>query len=233
MITINSLKNFYIESWKDHPSFKKREISIAKYSSIKGINLLPKVTMDSFSYMVTGHLMCTKIGRYCSFGENVQIGRQNHNISQFSSSPFFTGKAASINSSLTDLDNFKINSYFNEGRPRITDIGNDVWIGHGVIVNAGIKIGHGAVLAAGSVVTKDVPDYAIIGGNPGKIIRYRFDDETIESLINTSWWDYPPWEIGKVSFNDIKEFIKKFSDSNETLKRYNTEFFDEESIINS
>jgi acetyltransferase-like isoleucine patch superfamily enzyme len=70
-------------------------------------------------------------------------------------------------------------------------IGHDVWIGSGAMILSGVTIGHGAVIAARAVVTRDVPPYAIVGGNPAKLIRYRFDEATIAALIDAAWWDLP------------------------------------------
>lgn len=71
-------------------------------------------------------------------------------------------------------------------------VGHDVWIGENVTISMGVSVGTGAVLAANSTVTKDVPPYAIVGGNPAKILRHRFDEPTIERLLNSRWWDYDP-----------------------------------------
>ncbi|ELA7570041.1 CatB-related O-acetyltransferase [Vibrio alginolyticus] len=68
-------------------------------------------------------------------------------------------------------------------------IGNDVWIGVNAIILSGVKIGHGSIVAAGSVVTKDVPDYSIVGGNPAKVIKYRFEKHEIKSLLEERWWE--------------------------------------------
>ncbi len=83
-------------------------------------------------------------------------------------------------------------------------IGNDVWIGANAIVFDGISIGDGAVIAAGAVVTKDVPSYAIVGGVPGKILRMRFDDERIKQLQAWQWWSLPLSELADIAekFND-------------------------------
>jgi virginiamycin A acetyltransferase len=75
-------------------------------------------------------------------------------------------------------------------------IGNDVWIGYEVVVMAGVKVGDGAIIAAKSVVTKDVPPYAIVGGNPAQIIRQRFSDGEIATLLEIAWWN---WDIEKIS----------------------------------
>ena len=90
-------------------------------------------------------------------------------------------------------------------------IGNDVWIGQGVTIMSGVKIGNGAVIAADSTITKDVDPYTIVGGIPGKPIKKRFDDKTIERLLNSNWWDLPDeWlrENSNLLFSDnIEEFL--------------------------
>lgn len=79
-----------------------------------------------------------------------------------------------------------------------TIIGNDVWIGYEALIMPGVKIGDGAVIGTRAVVTKDVEPYTIVGGNPAKIIRKRFDDATIEKLLEIQWWN---WEIEKIMEN--------------------------------
>lgn len=79
-----------------------------------------------------------------------------------------------------------------------TVIGNDVWIGYDATIMPGIKIGDGAVIGAKSVVTKDVPPYAVVGGNPAKIIKMRFDESTIQTLLKIQWWN---WDIKKITEN--------------------------------
>lgn len=94
------------------------------------------------------------------------------------------------------------------------EIGNDVWIGENAILTNGIKIGNGAIIGAGAVVTKDVPDYAVVVGNPAKIIRYRFTEDQIEKLNKIQWWD---WSVEKIEecyndFFDIDVFLNKHYD---------------------
>lgn len=74
-------------------------------------------------------------------------------------------------------------------------VGHDVWIGHGATLMAGIEVGHGAIIAVQAVVVKDVPPYTIVGGNPAKPIRTRFDPETIEKLLRLQWWFWPPEKV--------------------------------------
>lgn len=90
-------------------------------------------------------------------------------------------------------------------------IGSDVWLCDGSIVLSGIRIGHGAIIGAGSVVTKDVPDFAIVGGNPAKLIRYRFPEEQRRAMLEIAWWDWPEDEVREavphLASTDIDAFI--------------------------
>ncbi len=90
-----------------------------------------------------------------------------------------------------------------------TEIGSDVWIGMGAYIKAGVRIGNGAIIGMGSIVTKDVPPYAIVAGNPAKIIKYRFEEETIKDLIDISWWDRSEVEIiqNAKAFENADEII--------------------------
>jgi carbonic anhydrase/acetyltransferase-like protein (isoleucine patch superfamily) len=92
-------------------------------------------------------------------------------------------------------------------------VGNDVWVGTRAIILSGVTIGDGAIVAAGSVVTKDVPPYAIVAGNPARLIRYRFSDETIAAMCRIRWWDWPleVIEQEKAAFDlPAEEFAKRF-----------------------
>jgi acetyltransferase-like isoleucine patch superfamily enzyme len=91
-------------------------------------------------------------------------------------------------------------------------IGSDVWLGTGALVFAGRTIGHGAVVAGGAVVTRDVPPYAIVGGNPAKVIRYRFTEEQIAELLEIKWWDWPDDDVRAavplLAGDDITAFLE-------------------------
>jgi virginiamycin A acetyltransferase len=77
-------------------------------------------------------------------------------------------------------------------------IGNDVWIGYQATILSGVTVGHGAIIGSKSVVASDVPPYSIVAGNPARIIRKRFDEETIEKLLALAWWD---WDLEKITKN--------------------------------
>lgn len=153
-------------------------------------------------------LSSCKIGRFCSIASNVKIVASTHPSSVFvSTSPSFFSTLMQNGQSF--VDNNKFNELLSiEGYEAI--IGNDVWIGENVIVKGGVRIGDGAIIAMGSVVTKDIPSYAIVGGIPAKIIKYRFTEEQIKKLDEIKWWDKSDsWLQNHVDeFENIETFIK-------------------------
>lgn len=128
-----------------------------------------KLQIGAFSYTgLNVRYYCNlKIGRFCSIAQDVTIGLANHPIDRFSTSPFF------YENDFLDGANKDIELMSYPNRNPDVEIGDDVWIGEGVKIKGGIKIGDGAVIGCSSVVTKDVPPYAIVGGIPAKLIRYR------------------------------------------------------------
>jgi acetyltransferase-like isoleucine patch superfamily enzyme len=93
-----------------------------------------------------------------------------------------------------------------------TRIGNGIWIGFRALILSGVTIGHGAVIGAGAVVTKDVPAFAIVAGNPAAVVRYRFDARTIERLVALDWWNWPDKrivELERYFYGDVQVFLEK------------------------
>ena len=181
-------------------------VSFGKFVTILNAACLQKVTIDDFSYISNNsQLVNTHIGKFCSIGPYVQIGLGPHPTKTFVS----TYPAFYSNSNSGCALNFRDDKIFDDSVPE-TVIGNDVWIGTNVIVPGGISIGTGAIIAAGAVVTKDVPPYALVGGNPARIIRYRFSEDEIEALLKSEWWNWPIDEIRKQVniFSNISQFIK-------------------------
>lgn len=189
-----------------------RNTRIEAPASLKWTEYVHSLTMGAFSYQVSGYCFAGRIGRYCSIGEEVQIGRQDHPMGWMSTSPAFY-----LHDRLFDLDGgFKgADEYhrysFTPGQPptqaRITTIGSDVWIGHGAIIRAGITIGSGAVVAAGAVVVKDVPHYAVVAGNPAQIKKFRMPPEVISPLLRLGWWRYAPWQLTHIDITNPYQII--------------------------
>jgi acetyltransferase-like isoleucine patch superfamily enzyme len=193
-VTLNT--NHYFEGW--NAIGKNTEIS---YTSV-GLG----------SYISDNCLIrMTQIGRFCSIGSNVQMGIGTHPTRVYvSTHPAFFSTSNERGFTFTEEDIFEELTYIDPERKYVLSIGNDVWVGSNVIFTDGLYIGNGAVIAAGAVVTKDVPPYAIVGGIPAKIIRFRFTDEEIQKLNSIKWWD---WEFAKLKqqshlFNNINEFLE-------------------------
>ena len=147
------------------------EIEIGNYSSLNG----PNTDLRSAVHQIT-------IGNFCSIARNVTFQEYDHDFKKLTS--YFVNANLKKQSSKLDI----------VSKGAIT-IGHDVWIGTHSVVLSGVTIGTGAVIAANSVVTSDIPPYAIVGGVPAKIIKYRFPAEIISQLLNSKWWEKSEAEI--------------------------------------
>jgi FkbM family methyltransferase len=159
------------------------------------------------------------IGRFCSIASNIVCGQVEHPTHFISTShtlhimgaartwpsldAFYEKNDAEIKKSAETYQKFM------QDRNGKIKIGNDVWLGEGVFISRGVTIGDGAIVAARSVVTKDVPPYAIVGGVPAKVLRYRFDATTVQRLLNVRWWAYGLNALHGVAFEDMSTALDR------------------------
>lgn len=148
------------------------------------------------------------IGRFTSIATDVVVLLGNHRTDTVSTYPFKTLRRYWHTASQVTSDHTSKGDVV---------IGNDVWIGQGVTILSGVTVGDGAVLAAKSVVTKNVPPYAIVAGNPARFIRYRFDAQTIDQLLKIRWWDWSEKKIDEamplLSSSDLAQFLQAYGSS--------------------
>lgn len=135
----------------------------------------------------------TTIGKFCSIAANVIIGASEHPLNYLSTSPFFYNEALGFSKGTCEI-------YL-----KPVHVGNDVWICDNVFIKGGVTIGDGAVLAAGAVVTKDVPPYAVVAGVPAKVLKYRFAPDIVQKLLELKWWNLPIEEIRQLPFKNIEK----------------------------
>ena len=186
------------------PAVKKSYIH--KTSRICSGSYVVNCNISRYSYI--GNfctVLHTDIGSFCSIADNVTIGGAAHPIDWVSSSPVFhQGKNI-----------MKKNFYKHKFKTSAkTVIGSDVWLGAHCMIKSGVTIGNGAIVGMGSIVTGDVPDYAIVAGNPAKIIRMRFDEHVIEKLKKIEWWNLNDEQIGEYAhlFDNPEAFVDAITD---------------------
>jgi acetyltransferase-like isoleucine patch superfamily enzyme len=189
----NKQKNVQID-YLSHVTNSKMANNTTIYQNVR----LHNVSIDSYSYIANHTVVIgATIGKFCCIGPNCRIGLGVHPTSSYvSAHPIFYSRQSHVGVTFADrnyVDEFK-DIY----------IGNDVWIGANVLIKDGVKIGDGAIIGAGAIVTKDVASYAIVAGNPAKLIRYRFSEEQIQNLLRMQWWNK--------DINEIRDNFKKYHD---------------------
>ncbi|WP_312241593.1 DapH/DapD/GlmU-related protein [Pantoea sp.] len=167
-------------------SVRMRETRIGQQCEVLAHSYLEYSTLGDFSYVGEHcNIADTQIGRFTAIANQVRIGAPNHPMDRASQHRFTYCPEYYDATATRDC------GFFADRRAARVVIGNDVWIGHGVIVLPGVRVGDGAVLAAGAVVTKDVAPYTLVGGVPAKPIRARFTPAIATSLQRIAWWKWP------------------------------------------
>lgn len=179
-----STKSLSIEPLID-PSAEIRDCRLGAYTEVGARTKLLEVEMQDYSYVVNdSDIAYATIGKFCSIAAMTRINPGNHPMERTSQSHFTYRSSAYFPGERDDPELFAWR------RAAVVRIGHDVWIGHGAIILPGRNIGTGAVVAAGAIVTKDVAPYAIVGGNPARMIRQRFSDRIAVRLQQLAWWDW-------------------------------------------
>ena len=187
--------------------FHGRNVNIGAGTYLNG-------SIGSCSYVGAHCQLYANIGNFCSIASNVRTVAGSHPVSFVSTSPVFYSLLNQCNTTFVktqvydELENAGPERTFN------CQIGNDVWIGENVTIKAGVRIGDGACVGMGAVVVKDVPPYAIVGGVPARVIRMRFDKDTVDKLSATRWWDMPEERLREIAglFTDVNLFLSSYSD---------------------
>lgn len=161
-------------------------------------------SMGMHSYSNSSFGYGVKIGRYCSIAPGVSVMGAHHYPDWISTSHVF------YNNGFHELTPQEVSD--TNRRSRKIEIGHDVWIGANVVLKSNIRIGNGAIVAANSVLTKDVPPFTIVGGNPARVIRSRFNAQVLEKIQNLQWWNYHPSDFVGLKANDPEAFVGELSD---------------------
>ncbi|NTJ67203.1 acetyltransferase [Agrobacterium rhizogenes] len=193
-----------------HSTASIRDSSIGRCCEVLADTSLHAAELGDFSYLgprcIVGD---ATIGKFCAIAAEVRIGAPNHPMDRPSMHRF------TYCPEYYSADAVRDHAFFDRRKQDRAVIGNDVWIGHGVIVLPGVKVGDGAVLAAGAVVTKDVQPYTIVGGIPAKFIRERFTRTIAERLTSIAWWNWPfetiMERLADFQSSDIEAFCERWS----------------------
>ena len=199
-------------------SAQVRASELGAYCEVGARTMLLEVSMGDYSYVVNdSQITYTTIGKFCSIAAMTRINPGNHPMHRATQAHFTYRASAYFEGEADDAE------FFAWRKSHRVHIGHDVWIGHGAIVLPGRRIGNGAVIAGGAVVTKDVPDYTIVAGNPARPIRRRFSEAIAERLVRLTWWDWDHESL-RMALPDfrkltIEEFLDKYEGQPASLRK--------------
>jgi acetyltransferase-like isoleucine patch superfamily enzyme len=186
---------------------RETELTLERGVKLHQVKILSrKLSIGAYTDIVSGSELhdVSSIGRYCSIARNVTIGqdRKSHPLSWLSS-----------HSGLVSMRQKQAGTAPHHDGVKQTSIGHDVWIGMDVLILEGVTIGTGAVVGARSLVNKDIPPYAIAVGSPAQVMRYRFDQDTIDGLLASQWWNLSPEQLATMPIEDPKALLSALNGS--------------------
>ncbi|NOJ49917.1 DapH/DapD/GlmU-related protein [Bradyrhizobium archetypum] len=188
-----------------------RDSRLGAYSEVGARTILLEVTIGDYSYVVNdAQITYTTIGKFCSIAAMTRINPGNHPMHRASQAHFAYRASAYFPGEDDEAE------FFAWRRAHHVHIGHDVWIGHGAVVLPGRSIGTGAVVAAGAIVTKDVPAYTIVAGNPARPIKRRFAEDIASRLVDLAWWDWDHEALRRALPDFRKLPVEDFLDKYET-----------------
>jgi acetyltransferase-like isoleucine patch superfamily enzyme len=188
------------------PKAVVRKSTLHDYARLKDCAELIDSDLGAYSYISQNSLVNkTQVGKFCSIGHGTYIGLWEHNMAVSTHSFYLYESSGNLVKGYKDYDKCALSTY----------LGNDVWVGANSVILKGRSVGDGAIVGAGSVVTRDVPPYAIAVGNPAKIVKYRFPPDDIAFLLRLQWWAAPreilQEMVDRQLFNameDLREFVQ-------------------------
>lgn len=220
ILFIQSVRKHYqiVKLQKHNPDCKFYSGTDVTKTTFEGFNVIFKDVVISSSSLGAhtyvqkkSTIFNAQIGRFCSIASQVSIAPGIHKTDGVSSHTSFYQKNTPLLKVYSTEDSFRTFSK--------VVIGNDVWIGERAIIMDGVNIGHGAIVAAGAVVTKDVVPYAIVGGVPAKLIKFRFSDKVIEDLLKSEWWNFSDKWFHKhfKKMQNVSAFLKQIKTNNDII----------------
>ena len=174
-----------------HPGATIRDSTFGRWCDVGEGTRVAETSFGDYAYVAAhSDIIYAEVGRFCSIAAQVRINPGNHPLQRVALN-HFTYRSSAYGLGEDDA------AFFDWRRSHRVTLGHDVWIGHGAVVPPGVTIGTGAAIGAGAVVTKDVPDFAVVVGVPGRVLRTRLPPDLTAALHRIAWWDWPHQRLGQ------------------------------------